>query len=211
VIVPPNPGVTSALGCLLVDMQHDFSQSCMVGADEADTAAIEAQFATLEKEALDRLSHEGVALKDIVLQRSIDMMYRGQWRSLAVNAPRPIGAIPDLVESFHTEHKREYNFRRDSAPVSFFRLNLKAVGIVPKAELAVHKPTGAIPDPVDKRRVWFEGTALDTPVYQRDHLPCGFAFQGPALVEQVDATTVVPPGASAEVDKYLNIIIRVKE
>jgi N-methylhydantoinase A len=211
VIVPPNPGVTSALGCLLVDMQHDFSQSCMVGAEEADTAAIEAQFATLEKEALDRLTHEGVAPGGIVLQRSIDMMYRGQWRSLAVSAPRPLGAIADLVESFHTEHKREYNFRRDSAPVSFFRLNLKAVGIVPKAELAVHKPTGVIPDPVNKRRVWFEGTALDTPVYQRDHLPCGFAFQGPALVEQVDATTVVPPGASAEVDRYLNIIIRVKE
>ncbi len=211
VIVPPNPGVTSALGCLLVDMQHDFSQSCMVGAEEADSAAIEAQFATLEKEALGRLIHEGVAQQDIVLQRSIDMMYRGQWRSLAVNAPRPIGAIADLVESFHAEHKREYNFRRDSAPVSFFRLNLKAVGIVPKAEFAVHEPTGVTPEPIGKRRVWFEGRGLDTPVYQRDRLPCGFGFQGPAIVEQVDATTVVPPGASAEIDKYLNIIIRVKE
>jgi len=211
VIVPPNPGVTSALGCLLVDMQHDFSQSCMVGADEADSADIEAQFAELEKEALARLSHEGVAERDIVLQRSIDMMYRGQWRSLAVQAPRPIGAIADLVQSFHAEHKREYNFRRDDSPVSFFRLNLKAIGVVPKAEFAVHKPTGVIPEPVSRRRVWFEGNGLDTPVYARDDLPCGFSFQGPAIVEQVDATTVVPPGASAEVDKYLNIIIRVKD
>lgn len=211
VIVPPNPGVTSALGCLLVDMQHDFSQSCMVDAADADAAEIEAQFAELEKAALARLSHEGVAQKDIVLQRSIDMMYRGQWRSLAVNAPRPIGAIADLVQSFHAEHQREYNFRRDSAPVSFFRLNLKAVGVVPKAEFAVHKPTGVSPGPVGRRRVWFEGSGLDTPVYQRDDLPCGFSFQGPAIIEQLDATTVVPPGASAEVDKYLNIIIRVKE
>ncbi|WP_166297463.1 hydantoinase/oxoprolinase family protein [Bradyrhizobium sp. 2S1] len=211
VIVPPNPGVTSALGCLLVDMQHDFSQSCMVGADEADAADIEAQFAVLEKEALARLTHEGVAAQDIVLQRSIDMMYRGQWRSLAVSAPRPIGPISDLVQNFHAEHKREYNFRRDDSPVSFFRLNLKAIGVVPKAEFAVHKATGAIPEPVDRRRVWFDGNGLDTPVYQRDDLPCGFSFQGPAIIEQVDATTVVPPGASAEVDKYLNIIIRVKE
>ena len=211
VIVPPNPGVTSALGCLLVDMQHDFSQSCMVGADEADAADIEAQFAALEKDALARLTHEGIAPQDIVLQRSIDMMYRGQWRSLAVHAPSPIGAIADLVQSFHSEHQREYNFRRDSAPVSFFRLNLKAVGVVPKAEFAVHEPTGAIPEPVGRRRVWFEGNGLDTPVYERDDLPCGFAFQGPAIIEQVDATTVVPPGASAEVDRYLNIIIRVKE
>ncbi|WP_334538626.1 hydantoinase/oxoprolinase family protein [Bradyrhizobium sp. AZCC 2230] len=211
VIVPPNPGVTSALGCLLVDMQHDFSQSCMVGADEADAADIEAQFTALEKDALARLTHEGIAAQDIVLQRSIDMMYRGQWRSLAVHAPSPIGAIADLVQSFHSEHKREYNFRRDSAPVSFFRLNLKAVGVVPKAEFAVHEPTGVIPEPVGRRRVWFEGNGLDTPVYERDDLPCGFSFQGPAIIEQVDATTVVPPGASAEVDKYLNIIIRVKE
>ncbi|WP_309296294.1 hydantoinase/oxoprolinase family protein [Bradyrhizobium sp. Ce-3] len=211
VIVPLNPGVTSALGCLLVDMQHDFSQSCMVDAAEADAAEIEAQFAELETAALARLTHEGVAQTDIVLQRTIDMMYRGQWRSLAVNAPRPIGAIADLVQSFHAEHHREYNFRRDSAPVSFFRLNLKAVGVVPKAEFAVHEPTGTSPEPVGRRRVWFDGSGLDTPVYQRDDLPCGFSFQGPAIIEQVDATTVVPPGASAEVDKYLNIIIRVKE
>nr|WP_246752342.1 hydantoinase/oxoprolinase family protein [Bradyrhizobium diazoefficiens] len=211
VIVPPNPGVTSALGCLLVDMQHDFSQSCMVDADEADAADIEVQFGALEKEAMARLTHEGVAPHDIVLQRSIDMMYRGQWRSLAVTAARPIGVIADLVQSFHAEHQREYNFRRDDSPVSFFRLNLKAIGVVPKAEFAVHKPTGAIPEPVDRRRVWFDGNGLDTPVYARDDLPCGFTFQGPAIIEQVDATTVVPPGASAEVDKYLNIIIRVKE
>jgi N-methylhydantoinase A len=211
VIVPPNPGVTSALGCLLVDMQHDFSQSCMVDAADADATEIEAQFAELEKAALARLIHEGVAQQDIVLQRSIDMMYRGQWRSLAVNAPQPIGAIADLVQSFHAEHQREYNFRRDSAPVSFFRLNLKAVGVVPKAEFAVHAPTGVSPAPVGHRRVWFEGSGLDTPVYRRADLPCGFSFQGPAIIEQLDATTVVPPGASAEVDKYLNIIIRVKE
>ncbi|MGY3453973.1 hydantoinase/oxoprolinase family protein [Bradyrhizobium sp. USDA 4353] len=211
VIVPPNPGVTSALGCLLVDMQHDFSQSCMVDAATADPDAIEAQFAAIEKEALDRLTHEGVAPDNIVLQRSIDMMYRGQWRSLAVNAPRPLGAIQDLVASFHVEHQREYNFRRDSAPVSFFRLNLKAVGIVPKAAFAVHAPTGVTPEPVARRPVWFEGEAHDTPVFEREQLPCGFSFRGPAIVEQIDATTVVPPGAKAEVDKYLNIIIRVKE
>ena len=211
VIVPPNPGVTSALGCLLVDMQHDFSQSCMVDAADADATEIEAQFAELEKAALARLIHEGVAQQDIVLQRSIDMMYRDQRRSLAVNAPQPIGAIADLVQSFHAEHQREYNFRRDSAPVSFFRLNLKAVGVVPKAEFAVHAPTGVSPAPVGHRRVWFEGSGLDTPVYRRADLPCGFSFQGPAIIEQLDATTVVPPGASAEVDKYLNIIIRVKE
>ncbi|KQQ87690.1 hydantoinase/oxoprolinase family protein [Aureimonas sp. Leaf324] len=210
VIVPPNPGVTSALGCLLVDMQHDFSENCMMEGADAEPADIEARFARIEREALDRLTHEGVAEADIVLQRSIDMMYRGQWRSLAVSVPSPITSIETLVADFHREHQREYNFRRDDAPVSFFRVNVKAIGVVPKAELAVHEPTGRTPDPVSRRTVWFDKAPHDTPVFQRDDLPCGFSFRGPAIVEQVDSTVVVPPGSLAEVDKFLNIIIRVK-
>jgi N-methylhydantoinase A len=212
VIVPPNPGVTSALGCLLVDVQHDFSESYFAAADEADPAAIEAEFGKLEAVALERLAHEGVASADIVLQRSIDMMYQGQWRSLAVPAPRPIGAMRDLTEAFHRSHEREYNFRRDDAPVGLFRLNLKAIGIVPKAELAAHAPTGATPKATSRRSVWFDAAAaVDTPVYERDDLPAGFSLKGPAVVEQVDSTVVIPPGTTASVDKYLNIIIRVTE
>jgi N-methylhydantoinase A len=212
VIVPPNPGVTSALGCLLVDVQHDFSESYLAGIAEADPAAIEAAFARLEKEALDRLAHEGVAASEIVLQRTIDMMYQGQWRSLAIAAPSPIRAMTDLVEAFHRSHQREYNYRRDDAPVSLFRLNLKAVGVVPKAELAIHEATGVTPRPVSRRPVWFEAdSSIETPVYERTDLPAGLKLAGPAVVEQVDSTVLIPPGTTAEVDQYLNIIIRVKE
>jgi N-methylhydantoinase A len=212
VIVPPNPGVTSALGCLLVDIQHDFSESYLKAAAEADPADIEAAFARIEAEAINRLAHEGVAADDVILQRSIDMMYQGQWRSLAVSAPRPITSVPALIEEFHREHAREYNFRRDDAPVGLFRLNLKAIGVVPKAELAVHEPTGRTPEPVLRRPVWFDAEqSLDTPVYNRDDLPAGLELQGPAIVEQVDSTVLIPPGTTAQVDKYLNIIIRVKD
>ncbi|WP_457588289.1 hydantoinase/oxoprolinase family protein [Ensifer canadensis] len=211
VIVPPNPGVTSALGCLLVDMQHDFSESYLKPANDADATAIEEAFVRLEQEALERLAHEGVAAKDVVLQRSIDMMYLGQWRSLAVAAPSPVTDIAPLVEAFHREHQREYNFRRDETPVSLFRINLKAVGMVPKASLAKHEPTGLIPTPKTRRSVWFAAdAALDTPVYDRETLPAGFVFKGPAIVEQLDSTVVVPPGTTAEVDTYLNIIIRIE-
>ncbi len=212
VIVPPNPGVTSALGCLLVDVQHDFSKTFLAAADEADPGEIEAAFAALETDASERLAHEGVASEDTVLQRSIDMMYQGQWRSLAVSAPRPIGAMSDLVRAFHIEHEREYNFRRDDAPVGLFRLNLKAIGVVPKAALATHQATGATPEPTSRRPVWFDGeTSLDTPVYARPDLPAGFSLAGPAVVEQVDSTVLIPPGTTAEVDQYLNIVIRVKD
>jgi N-methylhydantoinase A len=136
-----------------------------------------------------------------VLQRTIDMMYQGQWRSLAVVAPSPIGAMAALIEAFNRQHEREYNFCRDEAPVGLFRLNLKAIGVVPKAELAAHEPTGVIPQPKSRRPVWFDdGVAIDTPVCERFDLPAGFTLAGPTVVEQVDSTVVIPPGTNAEVD-----------
>lgn len=209
VIVPPNPGVTSALGCLLVDVQHDFAESFMRSAAEADPTEIEAEFGRLEAEALQRLRNEGVADSDILLERSIDMMYQGQWRSLSVPAPAPVGPIADLVAAFHHQHQREYNFRRDEAPVSLYRLNLRAVGTVPKAVLAEHALGGAMPEPMARRDVWFDGKPHATPIWWREDLPAGARFAGPAIVQQLDSTTVLPPGATAEVDRYLNIVIRV--
>jgi N-methylhydantoinase A len=211
VIIPPHPGITSAMGCLLVDVQHDLAASYLKPASDADPAAIEAAFKGLEDEASTRLAHENVAPDAIVMQRTIDMMYQGQWRSLAVSAPSPIVSVPDLIESFHREHQREYNFRRDDAPVGLFRLNLKAIGVVPKAELAKNSPTGAEPKPQTHRPVWFaEGGTAETPVYWRPDLAPGAAFRGPAIVEQFDSTTVVPPGFAAEVDEWLNIILRLE-
>ena len=210
VIVPPNPGVTSALGCLLVDVQHDFSESFMTDASGVAPEEMEEAFRRMEAQAVERLGHEGVARDDMALQRSVEMMYQGQWRSLAVSAPARIASIGALVEAFHAEHEREFNFRRDEAPVSIFRIAVKAVGIVPKADLPRHEVKPHQPQPVGRRDVWFEAKAHDAAVYQRDNLAAGAAFAGPAIVEQFDSTTVVPPGMTATVDAFLNILIATK-
>ncbi len=210
VIVPPYPGVTSALGCLLVDVQHDLAESYLHPAERADPAAIEAEFARLEAEALARLRHEGVAPDRIVLERTVDMMYRGQWRSLSVPSAAPVPPIAELVAAFHVRHDSEYNFRRDEAPVDFYRLNLRAVGTVPKAGFATHPPGDAAPEPLARRAVWFDGQAHDAPVFARAALRAGSRFAGPAIVEQADSTSVVPPGARAEIDRFLNLVIRME-
>jgi len=213
VIVPPNPGVTSALGCLLVDIRHDLAQSYLVPAAKADAADIEARFAELEAEARDRLARDGVPEDGMTLTRSIDMMYQGQWRSLSVPVPSPIGAIEDAVAAFHGLHEREYNFRRDEAPVGLYRLNLVAVGTTPKADLAEHALDGSLPEPQSRRPVDFDETAepVDTPVYWRPDLPAGVDVPGPAIIDQLDSTTVVPPGVTAHVDKWLNLILKIQE
>jgi N-methylhydantoinase A len=211
VIIPPNPGVTSALGCLLVDIQHDFSESFMASAADTKPADIETAFGRLEAMASERLTHEGVDAIDIVLQRNVEMMYQGQWRSLAVPAPADVTDINALIDGFHTEHKREFNYRRDDAPVSIFRVALTATGMVPKAELQTHEVKKNTPTTDKTREVWFGGKPFTAMVFERNDLTAGATFDGPAIVEQFDSTTVIPPATTAEVDRYMNIIIRVQE
>ena len=213
VIVPPNPGVTSALGCLLVDVRHDISHTYLALAAAADPADIEARFGEMEAEARSRLVREGVADEDMVLQRSIDMMYQGQWRSLQVPVATPFTSVPDAVNAFHADHDREYAFRRDDTPVELFRLNLAAIGTVAKAELMRHATDGAKAVADSSRMVDFDEVegAVETPIYSHDELPAGAVIEGPAIIEQLDSTTVIPPGVRAEVDEWLNVRIHVAE
>ena len=211
VLVPPNPGVTSAMGCLLVDIQHDFSDSFMADAATTKPEDLEAAFRQIEKEAATRLRHEGVAPENTVLQRTVEMMYQGQWRSLAVPAPARITSTSDLIEGFHNQHEREYNFRREDAPVSVFRVGVKATGVAPKAELPTHEVKEHTPQATNQRDVWFNGKANKADVYDREQLKAGAIFSGPAIVEQIDSTVLIPPGSTATVDQYMNILIRVKD
>ena len=210
VIIPPNPGVTSALGCLLVDIQHDFSDSFMADASTTSPADLESAFQRIEKEAENRLFHEGVALENTILQRNVEMMYQGQWRSLSVNAPSKINSTVELIDSFHDEHEREYNFRREDAPVSIFRVAVKATGLVQKADLPSFAVKKYTPEAHETRTVWFNNKDIQTDIYERETLKAGAEFYGPAIVEQVDSTVVIPPESHASVDKYLNIVIKVK-
>jgi N-methylhydantoinase A len=209
VIVPPYPGVTSAMGCLLVDLRHDFAQSYIVSAADADVGDIEARFQEMEAEARAIIEKEQVELSEVMLNRSIDMMYLGQWRSIQVPVGSPFTSIEAAVESFHAQHHREYAFRRDSTPVDFFRLNLVAIGVTRKASLQRH-PGGGQLRVHTTRQGYFAGaeTPVETPVYRHSELPVGSAIDGPAIIDQFDTTTVIPPGARAEVDEFMNIRIQ---
>ncbi|MDP6588119.1 MAG: hydantoinase/oxoprolinase family protein [Alphaproteobacteria bacterium] len=213
VIVPPNPGVTSAIGCLLVDIRHDFSRSYLKAAAAASPGDIEAQFAAMQSEAAEQLESEGVAPQDMVFQRSIDMMYAGQWRSLQVPVPAPFDSVDDAVELFHRDHEREYAYRRDVEPVDLFRLNLTAIGEVAKAELMRHAEKGGTPEPSTTRPVYFDGQEepIETPIYRHEDLPAGAVMAGPLVIEQLDSTVLVPPGCRAETGAWLNIIIHLGE
>jgi N-methylhydantoinase A len=134
------------------------------------------------------------------------MRYLGQWRSLTIPVGSPVD-LADAVARFHAEHEREYNYRRDGAPVEIYRLNVRAVGVTPKPDLARHERNGGPPGPQMTRHVRFDESQqpVETPVYARADLSAGTQLDGPAIVEQLDSTTIVPPGWRAEVDEWLNI------
>lgn len=211
VLVPPNPGVTSALGCLLVDIKHDVTTMFLGNASEVDPAMVEKTFQSLEAEGRERLEHEGVPEERMLFQRFIDMRYLGQWRSLAVPVGTPITSLDDAVAIFHEEHGREHNYKRTDAPVEVYRLTVSATGLSPKAQFAKHAVKGIKPVPVGYRDVVFDESPapIRTPIYNRDELPAGTLVEGPAVIDQLDSTTVVPPGVTAEVDPWLTIIMKI--
>jgi N-methylhydantoinase A len=212
VVVPPYPGITSALGCLLLDVRHDLFRTYLTSADKASSTALEAEFAVLEDEARKRLAVEGIADDRVQLRRLMDMRYVGQWRSLTVPVSTPLEANLDAtLDRFHNEHEREYAFSDRDQAVEIYGLRVVGLGLVDKPEFPkVAGGSDLAAARSGERPVYFAeaGGFLDTMIYHRAALPAGARFDGPAIVEQMDSTVVVPPDWRAEVDGYGNIIMR---
>ena len=211
VIIPANPGVTSALGCLLVDLRHDLSAMILRHVDELNVDELKDAFEELEKEGVRRLESEDVPADMQTFEYSVDMRYLGQWRSISTPVNLDDLSIDTIVAAFHAGHEREYSYRRDEASVEIFRINVVAIGLTPPLQLATHKLDSSEPLARARRKVYFDDSpdAVDTPIYQRTDLRAGHNITGPAIIEQVDSTVLIPPGTPAKVDKFLNIILTV--
>jgi N-methylhydantoinase A len=214
VVVPPHPGITSAQGCLLVDIRHDLSAMFQGTIDSIDPEELEREFVRLETEGAERLREEGVPQERMVLDRTISMRYSGQWRSLTVATTAGPNALAEAVDLFHAEHERDYSFRRDDTPVEIYQISLRAVGSVPKPQF----PRGqlhvsATARPIAHRDVYFDELTgrTNTPIYERGTLAVGTRIAGPAVIEQLDSTTVIPPATEATIDEWFNIRIDIIE
>lgn len=210
VIVPRYPGVHAAMGCLLVDVRHDVTRTYLVNSNAADLNDIEKVFEELETESREMLEKEGVPEKNMKLIRNMDLRYIGQWRNLTVDVPKPIETLEHALTIFHTEHERQFSWSNPDQVVEIYGLRITAIGRVPKPAFMKNKINGSTEAvPQQTRRVYFEraGGFVDTPVYKRAELPSGTTFTGPAIIEQLDTTTVIPSGVKVAIDEYLNIIM----
>jgi N-methylhydantoinase A len=209
VIVPPHPGNTSALGCLLVNIRHDFTAMFQSLVSGIDPGALEDQFASLEREARERLAFEGIPDQQILLERAVNMRYAGQWRSLTIAIGKGQDSIPDAVKRFQSEYQSQYAYLNPTAPIEVYQLALTATGQLPEVQFRKHEVIGGVPVRQSQRPVAFDETGdfIATNIYSRSSLSAGTVVTGPAVIEQLDTTVLIPPGFKAQVDEWLNLRI----
>ncbi len=213
VVVPPAPGILCAQGLLATDMRTDYVQTCVSPLLDADLNEVNNLLSGLKERAEAWLDAEAEDAEERAVEFSADLRYVGQNYELPVSAaPAPwhAGLLQELVEGFHEEHRRAYGYRADQATVQLVNLRATALATIPKPRprpntRTVDSPGG--PAPFEYREVWWGEGFVSTPVYRRDELPAGSTLRGPAIVEQMDSTTLVAPEEQGEVDGYGNLIL----
>ena len=209
VLVPLNPGVLCALGLLVTDVRAEFSRTAIRRTEAVSAAEIDALFRTLEDQAREWAQRGGLAVRELVLTRSIDMRYVRQNYELSVAAAGV--ATGEIERRFHREHRRLFGHDSSAEPTELVTFRVSARIPVPRPRLP--RAQSASPLTVKMvRPVRFHDTDdfIKCPVYERGKLSSGAKFIGPAIVEQFDCTTVIEPGQPTVVDPWGNLLISVR-
>jgi len=205
ILCPPIPGAFSALGLVGSDLKRDYVRTVYVTTADADPAGLEAAFAALEKEGGVMLARANVPPARRQFERSVDARYARQSYELAV--PVPVGALDrarlmQIAEAFHDLHRRTYGHDNRSEPVQIVNVRVTAIGAIP--QLAVRDaPAAPGSNAVKSRRpLWFRATGeAEADVFDRARMPAGLAATGPAVIESLESTILVPPGWGARMDE----------
>ena len=216
VVVPNYPGVTAALGLLATDMVYEYGSTVYERLSRVDAGSLQAAFEELEQQARAQLDEDGVAAEQILVQRVADCRYLGQGYELRVDVGS--GAIDDAwVEKvrgdFHDIHEREYSRRFEESDIEIPNVRVRGIGLMPPLNVPEVEHGDESPDEALRyeRDAWFRvGGSLEqvpTRFYDRTALKAGNRLEGPAIVNQYDSTTVIPPGLTAHVDRFGNIVI----
>lgn len=214
IIIPPNPGVTSATGLLLADIRHDYVSTFLEFVDEVDLLKLQKSFSILEERASKQMIADGVPETDFIIVRSIDTRYAGQTHELNVEFTSKViddRAIKEFKISFQKKHMMEYGHSKNlDYPVEIVNIRVSAVASVEKPKWMPMEKVSRAPEPCGKREVFFKelGGFKTTNIFQRRDLRFGHKFRGPAVIEQYDSTVLILPGQSCEIDPFGNLIIR---
>jgi N-methylhydantoinase A len=215
-LVPRFPGITSALGCVLADLRHDKVQTVNCMLDGVDTEAFEVRMHAAGREVSAVIESSGIPVERIDMIYELDMHYLGQTHTVAV--PLPVSAKGGgfaLTESmirdaFELTYAASFSRLLPGLAIRIVSLRVTAIGRRPHFDFAICAPrANAASNKIDggTRPVWFDGGWRETHIYPRLDLPVDTLIEGPAILEQPDATTVIEPGLRGRVDRLGNLIV----
>ncbi|MBI1847503.1 MAG: hydantoinase/oxoprolinase family protein [Candidatus Rokubacteria bacterium] len=213
VLVPEAPGVLAATGLLFAAIEHHHARTLQAPTEAIDLAAVNRCLAELDAAGGMRMRSERAPVGEVRVAYAADMRYVGQAYELEVPIVAPVvrEGMPAILGAFHAVHDRVYGYARPQQPVEF--VNFRAVHTYPLPPPALRptaRPVGTIEHArLGERRAWFGHAGfVATAIYDRARLPLGARVAGPAIIEQADTTTVLPPAHEARVDEAGNLRLR---
>ncbi|MHB1216788.1 MAG: hydantoinase/oxoprolinase family protein [Alphaproteobacteria bacterium] len=216
VLVPVRPGITSALGCIVADVRHDYVRTVNKPVAVADVKQAGEILRAQREEGRHTIESERIPIEEIVYIHEADMQFQGQSHVLTVPLAGPEVTREGLQEAFEKVYFSRFEVRLPEIRAMLVNLRTAAIGkrkgvsLKALVDTAAHGKT--LKDAqTETRKVWFDGGWHDTPVYFRDKLPTKAKFSGPAIIEQLDTTTIVEPDNSVEMDDYGNLIVTVPQ
>ncbi|HXU89561.1 MAG TPA: hydantoinase/oxoprolinase family protein [Methylomirabilota bacterium] len=213
VILPAAAGVTAAIGLLAAEVKFDVARTYVRRLDALDPAALTAMFDEMAAQAT-AVVRESAVTGTVTIVRSVDARYVGQGYELTVpvpSGPLDAAALARVRRDFDEIYAARYGYANAAEPVETVTWKLSAIGAAPRVSLAKTRESHRESGPKSHRRAWFpeRGGWTDCPVYDRDALAPGLQLIGPAIVEERESTSVLPPGATATVDEYANLLVSV--
>ena len=217
IVVPPNPGLGSCIGLLAGDIAESAVQTVKDRFDAVDPSALSATFDELEARVRSAVESQTVDSGNIIIERAADLCYVGMSTEITVDVPDgAIGteAIATTTRALHDEHRRLYGYDYEGEQaVELVNLRVKAVVPIEPIELSPSVASGATVEDADvgTRDVYWGPVHgwIPTTLYDRDRLGAGHELSGPAIVTEYDSTVLLPPGATAAVDVYGDLIIHI--
>ncbi len=213
VLVPARPGITNALGCVVADLRHDYVRTVNKPLSAVDDATVVRIYAEQAAEGEATIAREGVPVRELRRVLAADMQFQGQSHILSVGVESADIGIAGLHKAFAAAYFRRFGIELAEIPPVLVNLHTAVIGVRPEISLGALAATERAPTltaaQAGERRVWFTDGWRETPVYVREKLPLDAAFEGPAILEQLDCTTVVEPGDKVRQDKLGNLLITV--
>ncbi len=213
VLVPARPGITNALGCLVADLRHDLVNTLNRPLDVVDMDEVAATWRAQVAQGRAAIEATPMSVERIEVRHTADMQFIGQTHLLTVSVDDPGLSRADLQALFEAAYDARFHVQLPEIRANLVNLNTSVIGVRPPLDLGVllegDRRATVAEARVGSRDVWFGNGWTETPVYRRERLPRDAHLDGPAIVEQMDTTVVLPPGTAATADEDGNLVVEV--